>query len=303
MEPFCSQTSVKTNYGLPKPKASYFPTNKDSPLCVNKTFYDGIAKTAGKGERKLIEKFVIPIRSAKAWKVPKRCVCRIIAVEGPQVGDLDIWNFNNPREHMWAARTRQLQSAHVSVYDRLWSNLPFLRPLVTITGDSLKNRGQDEWGGRCHDLMGTRCDPYVDKLLSGEDNDFHCHSNLTRAVMPYGLTEYDIHDVLNVFQLTGLTDKDQYFMEPCPAKKGDYFEFFAETDVLCALSCCPGGDLSLWDWGEGDEKSNVDMTSCCRPLGVEVYEITNDDVFKGWKEPQPPNYKGNHGLKTPVFKR
>ncbi|VEU23591.1 DEKNAAC104509 [Brettanomyces naardenensis] len=279
------------------------PTSDKSPLLADRQFYDRISATEDKGERELVDKFTIPIRSAKAWKVPKCHVCRIVAIEGPQVGDFNVWNLHNPREHLWAARTRQLHSAHVSVYDRLWSNLPFLRPLLTITGDSLKDRGQDEWGGRCHDLLGTRCDPYVDKLLSGEDNDFHCHSNLTRAVMPYGLTEYDIHDVLNVFQLTGLTDKDQYFMEPCPAKKGDYFEFFAETDLLCALSCCPGGDLSLWDWGEGDEKTNVDMTSCCRPLGVEVYKITNKDALKGWEEPKSPDYRGNHGLKQPTFSK
>ena len=34
-------------------------------------------------------------------------------------------------------------------------------------------------------------------------------------------------------------------MKACPAKKGDYLEFFAEIDLLCALSTCPGGDLSL----------------------------------------------------------
>jgi uncharacterized protein YcgI (DUF1989 family) len=27
-------------------------------------------------------------------------------------------------------------------------------------GDSLKDYGVDEVGGRCHDLLGTRCDPY-----------------------------------------------------------------------------------------------------------------------------------------------
>jgi len=61
---------------------------------------------------------------------------------------------------MWAARTRQLQKAHVSVYDRLWSNLPFLRPMSTIIDDTLKDYGIDGEGGRVHDLLGTRCDPY-----------------------------------------------------------------------------------------------------------------------------------------------
>lgn len=87
-------------------------------------------------------------------------ICRLTTPYGPQVGDLNIWSLANPRERFWASRTRQLHASHVSVGDRLWSNLPYLRPLVTITGDSLKDYGVDEVGGRCHDLLGTRCDPY-----------------------------------------------------------------------------------------------------------------------------------------------
>ena len=30
----------------------------------------------------------------------------------------------------------------------------------TIVGDSLKDYGVDGSGGRVHDLLGTRCDPY-----------------------------------------------------------------------------------------------------------------------------------------------
>jgi hypothetical protein len=79
--------------------------------------------------------------------------------------------------------------------------------------------------------MWCRCDPYgkflgaiyaigwdiqliceVNKLLSGDDFDYQCHSNLLRAVLPYGLTEADVHDVLNVFQVTGLNKDGKYFM-------------------------------------------------------------------------------------------
>jgi uncharacterized protein YcgI (DUF1989 family) len=38
----------------------------------------------------------------------------------------------------------------------------------------------------------------VNQLLTGEGFDLHCHSNLTRAILPYHLTEFDVHDVLNV---------------------------------------------------------------------------------------------------------
>ena len=127
-----------------------------------------------------------------------------------------------------------------------------MRPLVTIVADTLGGLegpyGADEHGGRVHDLLGTRCDPYVNAMLtsgggSGEaaeppGYDFHCHSNLTRAVLPFGLAESDVHDVLNLFQVTGLDEQGRYFMSPCPAERGDYIEFFAEQDVLMALSKC-----------------------------------------------------------------
>lgn len=89
-----------------------------------------------------------------------------------QVGDLNIWSLGNPRERFWAARTRQLHSSHMQEGDRLWSNLPFMRPLCGIVEDDceIKDAGREakrderggvtKWGGRCHDLLGTRCDPY-----------------------------------------------------------------------------------------------------------------------------------------------
>ena len=115
---------------------------------------------------------------------------------------------------------------------------------MTIIDDSLAWYGRDETGGRVHDLLGTRCDPYINNVLSGVTGeegdgkgfDFHCHSNLTRAVMPFGLTEADVHDVINIFQVTGLDEQGRYFMQPCPAEKEDYIEFLAETDVIMALS-------------------------------------------------------------------
>lgn len=275
------------------PAAAYQAT-KGGALDVDREFYGKLAATHEQHE--LVDSFVIPIRSGKAWTVPQGHLCRIVTIEGPQVGDFNVWNLNDPRERLWAARTRQLQRAHVSTYDRLWSNLPFLRPLLTITNDSLADYGVDEQGGRIHDLLGTRCDPYVNRMLSGEDFDFHCHSNLTRAILPYGLTEFDVHDVLNVFQCTGLNDEDKYFMKDCPAKPGDFFEFFAEIDLLCALSTCPGGDLSVPLWGP-DARDPIDV---CRPLGVEVYRPA-PELLEGWEPPQRAAYRNLHGLRQPQW--
>ena len=228
--------------------------------------------------------------------MPAGHVCRIVTLEGPQVADLNLWNLHDPRERLWASRTRQLQSAHVSTFDRLWSTLPFLRPLVTITGDSLSTYGVDGEGGRVHDLLGTRCDPYVNQMLGGEPFDYHCHSNLTRAVRPWHLTEFDVHDVLNVFQCTGLNERDEYFMKTCPARPGDYFEFFAEIDLLAALSTCPGGDLSVPMFGP----DAGDAEAVCRPLGIEVHRVP-EEALSGWRPPQRAAYAQDHGLAAPSW--
>ncbi|NIQ37175.1 MAG: DUF1989 domain-containing protein [Proteobacteria bacterium] len=278
---------------MPSTSWTYLPPSPSGLLAVDREYYDRLARETS--ARTLCEQFVVPIRSGKGWSVRAGQLCRIVVIEGPQVADFNCWNLYNPRERFWAARTRQLQSSHVTTYDRLWSTHPYLRPLLTITNDSI-DYGVDTDGGRCHDLLGSRCDPYVTKMLTGQDFDYSCHSNLTRAVLPYGLTEFDVHDVLNIFQVTGLNHEGRYFMKASPAKKGDFFEFFAEIDLLCAISTCPGGDLSIPLWGP----DAGDTLSVCHPLGVEVYQV-DGQLLSRWESPKPSDYAGNHGLKFPVF--
>ncbi|KAJ0307200.1 hypothetical protein Brms1b_010091 [Colletotrichum noveboracense] len=97
----------------------------------------------------------------------------------------------------------------------------------------------------------------------------------------------------------GLDEQGRYFMNPCPAGPGDYIEFLAEQDVLMALSTCPGGDLSLWGFGEDSEE---EMIKCCRPLKVEVFKIEDEGLLQrgGWKPAEVSPYKGRHGMNIPL---
>ncbi|KAK7935637.1 hypothetical protein PG985_001132 [Apiospora marii] len=297
------QARLDARKPVPKMPPAYLPTSSGSPLAVDQELYRKLQQAP----RVLDQEFVLPIRSGRAWKVGAGNVVRISTPEGAQVGDLNIWNAHNPRERFWASRTRQLHASHVSTHDRLWSCLPYMRPLATIIHDSLAWYGVDEHGGRVHDLLGTRCDPYINAVLSGSGSDggdgnggydYHCHSNLTRAVMEFGLRESDVHDVINIFQVTGLDEQGRYFMNPCPADKVDSIEFFAEQDLLMALSTCPGGDLSLWGFGADSEK---EMIKCCRPLKVEVFRLEDESLLaqSGWKPPAVANYRGAHGMRIP----
>lgn len=263
-----------------------------TPIDVDREFYGRLATHTK--SRTPLERFVVPIRSGRAWYVQAGHLCRIVVIDGPQVADFNVWNRYNPRERFWASRTRQLHRAHVTTFDRLWSCLPYLRPMLTITNDTVQY-GLDEHGAGCHDLLGTRCDPYVHKLLNGEDFDCCCHSNLVRAVAPYHLTEFDVHDVLNIFQVTGLTTDGRYYVKPSPAKRGDFFEFFAEIDLLCAISTCPHGDLSVQMWGP----ERGDPLTTCRPLAVELYRPASE-LLEGWTASRPADYRGGHGLRGPA---
>lgn len=262
----------------------------DSPFAVDEAFYRRIADPAG---RTLSSELTVEIGEGRAFPMSAGQVCRIVVRGGSQVGDLNLWSKVDPRERFWAARTRQFHGTHVTTFDRLWSTLPWMRPMVTILADSI-DYGRDGEGGRCHDLLGTRCDPYVSTLIAGRAFDHHCHSNLVRAVLPYGLGEQDVHDVLNVFQVTGLTDDGKYWISGSPARDGDYLELFAEIDLLCAMSSCPARDVSAPPWGLRD----ADLDKANAGLEIEVYDVDAEHLT-GWHSPQPVRYSGRHGVRMP----
>ena len=241
---------------------------------------------------KQIDEVLIPPRDAKTFNVEKGNFFRIESVEGPQVGDLNLFQANNFDEKFYSGKTRALYGTHISVGDKMFSSFPYLRSLATVTWDTLDWYDYDEDGGSVHDVIGTRCDPYTSKLLSGNDYHYCCHSNLTRALvneksMNIKDAEKIIHDVLNVFMLTGFTnDTNQYFMKASPARPGDYLEFFAETDLLGVLSACPGGDC-------GSEHSS-DVAKCF-PLRVSIWNV-DKKFLQGIQFSDTSSYNGDHGL-------
>jgi uncharacterized protein len=230
-------------------------------------------------------------RDAATFNVPAGGFFRISSVDGPQVGDLNLWHADDLAERFYSGKTRALHGTHVTKGQRLWSSFPALRPMATIVADTLGWYGKDEFGGSVHDVIGTRCDPYTHNLLSGGHYHHCCHSNLTRALADAtGLTlheaEAHVHDVLNVFMCTGFTrDTGQYFMKASPVRPGDYLELFAEIPLLGALSVCPGGDCS---------SEHSSDQAACYPLLVEVFE-TPADALVGWRGPTPNDYDRSHG--------
>ena len=234
-----------------------------------------------------IGEVIVPPRDARTFDVQAGHFFRIVSIEGAQVGDLNLWSAANLTERFFSGKTRALHGTHVSTGDRLWSTLPYLRPMATITHDTLGWYGFDADGGGVHDVIGTRCDPYTNRLLSGGDYHHCCHSNLTNALasargLSFRQAEPHVHDVLNVFMCTGFTrDTHQYFMKASPVRSGDYLELFAEIDLIGALSACPGGDCSA---------THSSDTAACYPLKVEIFR-PDMAVLEGWPWPERNAYR------------
>ncbi len=245
---------------------------------------------AARSAAELIETVTVPAREARTFHVPAGGYFRITSVEGPQVGDLNLWNANDLTERFYSGKTRALHGTHITTGDRMWSSFPGMRPMATIVADTLDWYGIDEFGGSVHDVIGTRCDPYTHNLLAGGQYHHCCHSNLTRALsaetgLPAEEVEAHVHDVLNVFMCTGFTrDTGQYFMKASPVRPGDYIEFFAEIDLLGGLSACPGGDCSA---------THSSDAAACYPLQVEVFSSSPPE---GWVAPARNGYDRSHGL-------
>ncbi|MEM6499104.1 MAG: DUF1989 domain-containing protein [Pseudomonadota bacterium] len=234
---------------------------------------------------------IVPPRDAAVIEVPAGSFLRITSVEGPQVGDLNLFAAQDLSERFYSGKTRALHGTHVTTGDRLWSSFPYLRPMATIVQDTLDWYGIDPFGGSVHDVIGTRCDPYTGRLLQGHDYHFCCHSNLTRALadhLGWSLPQAEplVHDVLNVFMCTGFTrDTGQYFMKASPVRPGDYIEMLAEIDLLAVLSACPGGDC-------GSEHTSD--AAPCYPLQMEV-RTPPSGMLANWESPAPNGYDRSHG--------
>ena len=237
------------------------------------------------------DEVLVPARDAATFNVPAGHFFRISSVEGSQVGDLNLWNAHDLSERFYTGKTRALHGTHITRGQQMWSAFPHLRAIATLTHDTLGWYGIDEYGGSVHDVIGTRCDPYTNNLLSGGQYHHCCHSNLTRALADHlnvSLEEAEphVHDVLNVFMCTGFTrGTGQYFMKASPVRPGDFLEFFAEIDLLGALSACPGGDCS------SEHSSDV---AACHPLLVEVFAPAKG-ALGGWQPARANGYDRSHG--------
>ncbi len=202
-----------------------------------------------------IDSLIIPKTTGKAFIVKKGRVLRVIAIDGPQVADMNAFNLKNPREFFSSSFTRAMCGPHLTTGHQLWSNPPRMRPMFTIIADTVTHKPSRR-GAISHDLLFGRCNRRIHEWRYGRDKKArNCQDNLAQAIKKFGMGQADVHDPFNIFMRTGLSRDDRLFFEDSAAEKGDYIDLRAEMDCIVAISACPG-------------KSSGPVL---RPLGIEIY--------------------------------
>ena len=104
-----------------RPVICYPPETLPAPdLAGYRAAREGWVKTA---------EVLVPARDAASFEVPAGHFFRITSIEGPQVGDLNLFSADLS-ERFYSGKTRALHGTHLSTGDRLWSSFPRLRPMV-----------------------------------------------------------------------------------------------------------------------------------------------------------------------------
>ena len=73
----------------------------------------------------LTSQVLVPPREGGTFRVPSGGAFRITSVDGPQVGDLNLFHANDLTERFFSGKTRAIHGTHVNEGDHLWSVLNY----------------------------------------------------------------------------------------------------------------------------------------------------------------------------------
>ena len=177
----------------------------------------------------VIDDFIIPKKGARAFELLTGHVLRIIAIDGPQVADLNAFNLHNLKEHFSSGRTRSVNGIHVREGSQLFSIPGHENPMMTVIRDP----------NGVHNILGTRCSGVVYRKKYGIDGYKGCQELLSEAIAPFGLTSYDTHDAFSIFMNKKIGEDGKMIILPPTVKTGESIDLRAEMDLLIAISACP----------------------------------------------------------------
>ena len=172
------------------------------------------------------------VRAGQAW--------RLTLLQSAQILDVCMVNADDPRERFFSGTQMSNEGGKVTRGIRLWGNPPLSRPLATCIADTVRPR-ENARNTRDHYAYGAHCNAHLWHLYTGIHHR-PCYDNLRYGFAMMGLSQYAVHDNINLFQ-KGAYDlfTGAHLVEESDSIRGDYIEFFAEIDLIVSVSLCPNG--------------------------------------------------------------
>ena len=242
---------------------------------LDREFYDRVR--AARPSYRLVDRTVIPPFSGAGMVVKRGHAFRVVDVDGPQVADVAFWSADDPREAFRQPRTFAIEGWMVRPYTRLWSDVPWFRPLATCIDDTVVLQPPTD-GWHHHAAIGAHCAPEMYEFRSGRTGLNGCHQNFLQAIQPFNMGEEHIGDNLNVHQKRRVDPvTGRCYVMAGDARPGDYIEFYAEVDLLVAVSACPCGDGGA----SGSRQDEIPQ----RPVALEVHDTgVPSRAFPPWTD-------------------
>ena len=233
------------------------------PYALDTTFCDGVRNA--KPDYAPIEKSVVPPNNGKGFHVRKGQVFRIVQETGPQVVDVALWNANDVKEFFRPEHSFLIEGWFIIENTRLWSDVPYFRPMATCMEDTV----QVQEGWRNHLVLGSHCTSEFLEMRSERKGLNSCHLNLLQAIEPFGLSEENIQDNFCVCMPSRInSETGKMEITTTKADAGEFVSFYAEIDLLVAVSVCPMGD--------GSFAATTPAKITLRPVGIEILDSYGD---------------------------
>ena len=195
-----------------------------------------------------IDDFLIPACTGKAFKLTRGQKLRVIDEQGKQVAGAMFFNAHNFKEQFMAEFSGGLNyfqppdlgktGSHYRLGE-LYSKVPYENLMLTITHNELGDH-----------FLATHCSGLSMALL-GAPGHRSCTDNLAEALGEFGLELEDVYSpsIMNIFSNARIdtAGDGSLLINPPRSIAGDYVEFFANMDLLVAISACPDDVTAMND--------------------------------------------------------
>ena len=208
-------------------------------------------------------KFKIPAKYGKAFKVKAKTCLKLVNTHGTQVVDCWAFNSSNISEFMCMETSRVWnQRLNPIIGDTFVTNQR--NPILTIIEDTSPG---------IHDTFMAACDSKRYQLLGVKEYHRNCADNLIEAMLDFGIAlDNPILASFNIFMnIEVQDDKKTLKTKPTKCKPGDYINLRAEMDSFVVFSACPQDIVRI-------QGSNDNI-----PKSINVLIDENSDNFNGMK--------------------